>query len=115
MPLPFWAMRLHHLVVEIAAAEAEHRQEDAGLALLLDQALQILVVGLADIEVAVGRQHDAVDAVLDEGLLGKPVGLAGCRPRRRSSRPASDVSIADRIFARSDTLVGISTVPALPA
>ena len=36
--------RLHHLVVQIAAAEAEHRQEHAALALLLDHPLQIVVV-----------------------------------------------------------------------
>ena len=77
--------------------------------------LEIVVIGLADIEVAVGREHDAVDAALDEGLLGKPVGLADARLAGGASRLVSSVSIAVRIFARSETLVGSSTVPALPA
>ena len=40
----------------------EHADEDAGLGLLLHQIDQIALAGDADVEVAVGGQHHAVDA-----------------------------------------------------
>ena len=57
---------LHHRLVVIAGAEAERRQRDAGVAVALHQLLQHLVVADPDVEVAVGRQEDAVHRPLAE-------------------------------------------------
>ncbi len=79
--------RLHQAVIVVAAAEAEHGEEDAALAARFDEALQVLVARRADIEVAVRRQHDAVDAVLPERFLRQPVGrLDALRAGRRAAR-----------------------------
>ena len=77
---------LHELIVVVALPEAEDRQEDAAFALRLDHRLQRLVIARPDVEVAVGRQHDAVDAVLDETLFGQAIGLF--QPRRAGGRTA---------------------------
>lgn len=61
---------LHLGIPQVAAVEAEHRQEDPGFALLLDHRDQRGPVGDADVEVAVGGQDDPVDPVRDEVLLG---------------------------------------------
>ena len=52
---------LHRRVLEVAHAEAEHGQEDAALALLLDQAHQLGLAGDADVEIAVGAEDDAIE------------------------------------------------------
>ncbi len=52
---------------------AEHAQEDAALRLRLDQLDEFLFVLDADVEVAIGRQDDAVGAVFDEMLGGHVV------------------------------------------
>ena len=56
------------------------------LALLFDQARQLALARDADVEVAVGREDDAVDAALDEVLGWRCRRRAGCRRRRWSSR-----------------------------
>ena len=80
MPLPFWAsVCIICVVVDCrgrSRAPTGRRRSRAPVSM---KPLQIVVVGDADIEVAVGGQHHAVDAVLDEGLLGKLVGLADAR------------------------------------
>ena len=58
--------RFHHRVVEIAPAEAEHGEEDAGLGLLLGKAGEIVGVGDADVEIAVGAKDHAIRAPFDE-------------------------------------------------
>ena len=56
------------------------------LRLLLDQPLSSPLAGDADVEVAVGGEDHAVDAALDEVLLGDRRRPARCRRRRWSSR-----------------------------
>ena len=63
---------------------------DAGLALALDEALELVRIGDADIEIAVGREDHAVDAGLVEALLGQLIGLAdafGARGRAAGDQP----------------------------
>ncbi len=60
---------LHQRVIVIAAAEAEYRQVNTGLALALDDVLQLLEIGDADVEIAVGGEDDAVDGVGIEVLF----------------------------------------------
>ncbi len=60
---------LQQLVVVVAGAEAEAGQRHTAFALLFDQAFQLLEIADADIEIAVGRQQDAVDALFDIRLL----------------------------------------------
>ena len=69
-------------VLQVAHPEPEDRQVHARLPLLLDQPDQLGVVRHADVEVAVGRQDDAVDPVLDERPHGLVVGGLDSRPRR---------------------------------
>ncbi len=64
---------LRHFVAIVAFAEAEHGQIDAFLALSCDEALQLVLVGDADVEVAIGGQEDAIDAAFAEALLGERV------------------------------------------
>ena len=80
--------RLHQRVVVIAHAEAEHGEEHALAALALDIALQLVRVGDADIEIAVGGEDDAVDAIGIEILLGERVGLADALAARRAAAGA---------------------------
>ena len=42
MPLPFCAKRLHQRVIVVALADAEDREENAALALALDEAFQLV-------------------------------------------------------------------------
>ena len=67
--VPLVGQLLHHRVVEVARADAEHREEDSALALLLDESDERLVARHADVEVAVGREYDAVRAAGTEVLL----------------------------------------------
>ncbi len=48
---------LHHRVVVIVAAETEHGEIDARVALAGDEILQRVGIGDADVEIAVGGQH----------------------------------------------------------
>ncbi len=57
---------LHRRILEIAGANAEHREEDALLALLFNQAYQLALARHPDVEVSVCGKDDAVDAALDE-------------------------------------------------
>ncbi len=56
---------LQQLIVVVARAEAERRERHTAGALPLGHVDERFVVDDADVEVAVGREHDAVDAVLD--------------------------------------------------
>ena len=106
--------RLHQRVVVVAHAEAEHREEDSLAALALDEALQLVPVGDADVEVAVGRQDHPIDPVGIEILLGQRIGLANALAAGGAAG-ASSCSITPRIFVFSDAAVGSSAVPARPA
>ncbi len=55
-------------------ADAIGGEIDAGLALPGDEVLELRRIGDTDIEVAVGHQHDPVDSILVEVLLGQIVG-----------------------------------------
>jgi hypothetical protein len=87
------------VVVEVAAAEAEDGEEHAALALVLDALDELLVAGQADVEVAVGREDDAVDAVLHEVLAGLRVGEgdAGAAVGRAAGLEALQ-RVADRLL-----------------
>jgi hypothetical protein len=56
-------------VLQVAHAVAEHGEVDAGLPLLLDEPHQLGIRRDTDVEVAVGGEDDAVDAVLEEAGL----------------------------------------------
>jgi hypothetical protein len=56
------------------SAEAERGERDAALAFLGHHVLELSDVGRADVEVAIGRQDDAVDAAVDLGFLGLGIG-----------------------------------------
>ena len=102
--------RLHQPVVVIAVAEAEHGQVNAGLPLGLDEALQLLGIGDADVEIAIGRQDDAVDGALVEIHLGQVVGVLQPAPPAVEP-PASSLSSTSTILPRSATRVGSSATP----
>ena len=72
--VPLIRQHLHRRILEIGFTDAEDGQEDPALALALDEARQFGLAGDADVEVAVGGEDDAVDAVLDEVLAGEIVG-----------------------------------------
>ena len=55
-----------HRIVVVAGAEAQRRQRDAGLALVGDHRFQRLLIVRADVEIAVGGEDHAVDAVAQE-------------------------------------------------
>ena len=65
---------LGHRIVVVAIAEAERAQCDARLALVADQGFQRLLVGGADVEVAVGGEDDPVHAIFGERLFGHRIG-----------------------------------------
>ena len=73
MAVPLVGELLQGGVLDVAHAKAEHAQEDAALGLGLDQLDEFILVGDADVEIAVGGQDDAVGAVLDEVLGGDVV------------------------------------------
>ncbi len=50
----------HHRVAQVAGAEAQHREEDPILPLLLDDPDQLALAARPDVEVAVGGEDDAV-------------------------------------------------------
>ena len=77
--VPLVGELLHHVVVEVARTDTEHGQEHPGLAFGFDERHQRRVVVGAHVEVAVARDHDPVDAVFDEGLLGEVVGEVNAR------------------------------------
>ncbi len=64
-------------------------------ALALDKALQLVRVGDPDIEVAVGREDHAVDALLVEILLGQLIGLPD--PFRAGGRAACGKVLERRV------------------
>ncbi len=63
---------LQRLVLVVAHAVAERGQEDAAAGLVLDQPLQVVQAGHADVEVTIGGQDHPVDAAFDE-MLGRDV------------------------------------------
>ena len=74
MAVPLVGELFERGVLDVAHAEAEHAQKDVALRLGLDQLDELLCVGDADVEIAVGGQDDAVGSVLDEVLGGDVVG-----------------------------------------
>ena len=65
--------RLRQLIAIVALAESEHGEENALLAFALDEALELVRAGDADVEVTVRGQQDAIHAALAEVRLGKLV------------------------------------------
>ena len=93
---------LHLRVLQVPGAEAENRQEDSALPLLLDEPDHLLVARCADVEVAVRRQDDAVvaavDVVLARDLVGEP-----------DSLPARGAAAGPELFqGGEDLLPGVS-------
>ena len=82
---------LHHRVVQVAAAEAERGQRDAGRTLLLDERDERLGVTDTDVEVAIRHQHDVVEAPLDARGLGLLVGEVDAARSRRAASGAEAV------------------------
>ena len=66
---------LHQPFVVVAAAEAERGERNAAFAFFGHHAAQGVEIGNAHVEIAVGGEQDAVDAVADIGALGGLVGL----------------------------------------
>mgnify|MGYP000004572824 CR=1 FL=1 len=85
--VPFVGEGFHGTILQIAAAKAEHAEEDAAASLLRDEFLQLRRIADADIEVAIGAEDDAVDAIMDESghrlLVGE---LQAARAVRASIR-----------------------------
>ena len=65
---------LHGRVLQVPFADAEHRQEHAALPFLARSVEQLVVAGHADVEVAVGGEDHAVDAVAIEVLARGGIG-----------------------------------------
>ena len=65
--------RLRQLIAVVALSESEHGQENAFRAFALDETLELVRAGDADVEVAVRGQEDAIHAALAEMGLGKLV------------------------------------------
>ena len=59
----------------VALANAEDREENAALALALDVAFEFILIGDANIKVAIGRQNDAVDGALVKAGFRQAVGI----------------------------------------
>src|SRR4029450_12988298 len=90
----------HHRVVEVAAAEAEHREKDLRIfGFLLYHPLELSGAGDADVEVAVGAENDAVSAAFDEVVLGQLVGeLNACTARGGASGLQAAEGGPDRVL-----------------
>ena len=74
----------HHVFVVIARAETQRGERDAAFAFFRHHGFQGVGAGNADVEVAVGGQQDAVDAVFNVGFLRLLIshfqcGFARCR------------------------------------
>ncbi len=73
--VPLVGQLLHHRVFQVVVPHPEDAKENAALRLLLDHPDEIAFARRPDIEIAVGREDDAVDAALDEmlrrGLVGE--------------------------------------------
>ena len=65
---------LHLRVLEVAPAEPQNGEEDAGLALLLDETDEVALAGQTHVEVAVGGQDHPVDSAVHEALRRDAVG-----------------------------------------
>ena len=66
----FVRQELHGRVLQIPHAESEDRQKDAAVTLVLDEVLELVLTRNSDVEISVGREHDTIDASLDEALGG---------------------------------------------
>ena len=68
-------------------------------ALPLDEALELVAIGDADVPVAVGRQDDAVDGRLVEARFRHPIGVLDARRARRRA------ACAEAVDGRHDALL----------
>ena len=93
---------LHARVLVVVVADAEGREVDAVVALLLDQLQQIVVAGDADVEVAVGGEDDAVVAAGDEVLFRDVIReLNALRSGGRAARLETIERGDDRLLVRA--------------
>ena len=60
--------KLHRGVLEVPHAEAENGEKDSAVPLVLDELLETSPTADANVEIAVGRENDAVDAAFDEAF-----------------------------------------------
>ena len=70
MPFPLSARSFHGRVLEVPHAESEHRQENATFAPVLDEILESSAAADTNVEIAIGRENNAVDAAFDEAFGG---------------------------------------------
>ena len=63
-----------HFIIVITLTEAERGQGNAGFTLVGDQGFQHFRIRDTDIEIAIGSQNDAVDAIADEIIFRNFVG-----------------------------------------
>jgi hypothetical protein len=74
MAVAVMSEQLHVGIFQVAHAKAEDGQINARLAFLLDEAQEGAFAGLADVEVAIRTQNDAIDAVFNEVFRSDVVG-----------------------------------------
>jgi hypothetical protein len=86
---------LHERVVQIADAETEHGERDAGSSLLHDEVHELLGRAWAHVEITVGAEQNVIGAALDERRLRLSVREVDARGT--GGAPA-------RLEARDDTL-----------
>ena len=72
--VPLVGQLLHHRIIQVVVAHPEDAEKDAALRLFLDQPNEIAFARGPDVEVAVGRENDPVDAALDEMFRRRLVG-----------------------------------------
>src|SRR5690606_8662830 len=78
---------LEQSIVVVAGAETQRRERDSGGALALGDIDQRLEVDDADVEIAVGREHDAIDPAIDLAFARELVRLLNSRGTvRRAAR-----------------------------
>ena len=80
MAVPLVRESLERGVLDVAHPEAQNAEENATFRLGRDQFDQFVVLGDADIEIAVGGQDDAVRALLDEVAGGHVIGELDAGP-----------------------------------
>ena len=80
----------------------------------LDDIDECIEIDRADIEIAIGREHDAIDAAVDERLLGHLIGKTNTARTVRAAAGLQPFQGTED-FCLLVTRVGSSTTPEEPA